>query len=278
MRLFEWIDIFTDTYKKPYLSFNGLECYYNCVRHIKNYFGNCLLSSIKGYQIQQFINSMKAIPNTQHKTVVYFNEILEYACRNRELEYNPMLAIKYKVPSQNHRKAMTVAEQEKFVNSLKDKPYKLLFITYLFTGARRNEIIEPESMQVDFKSNVICLNGTKTKKSKRVVPLFELLKKELLKVKNYKKYFTSFKPDYVTKIFLKHCRAIKLYGFCVHSLRTTFATRCFEAKIDAKTIQNWLGHSKIETTLDIYVDNTIYLDITNNYIVSEIEKFNNYLK
>lgn len=40
--------------------------------------------------------------------------------------------------------------------------------------------------------------------------------------------------------------------FYPHALRHTFATRCFESGIDAKTVQTWLGHASIAITLDLY--------------------------
>lgn len=47
-----------------------------------------------------------------------------------------------------------------------------------------------------------------------------------------------------------------LKRFGMHTFRHTFATRCFEAGIDSKVIQTYLGHSSISTTLDTYVDAT----------------------
>ena len=37
-----------------------------------------------------------------------------------------------------------------------------------------------------------------------------------------------------------------------HILRHTFATRCFEAGINAKVVQHLLGHSDIQMTLNLY--------------------------
>ena len=38
-----------------------------------------------------------------------------------------------------------------------------------------------------------------------------------------------------------------------HGLRHSFATRCIESRCDYKTVSALLGHSKISTTLDLYV-------------------------
>jgi len=56
--------------------------------------------------------------------------------------------------------------------------------------------------------------------------------------------------------------------FHPHTLRHTFATRCFEAGIDAKTVQNYLGHSSVAITLDLYTH------VTEDKAKSEMEKLN----
>lgn len=44
-----------------------------------------------------------------------------------------------------------------------------------------------------------------------------------------------------------------------HMLRHTFATRCIEANIPIEVLQNILGHTNIQTTVDIYGDIFDYL-------------------
>lgn len=54
--------------------------------------------------------------------------------------------------------------------------------------------------------------------------------------------------------------------FYPHALRHTFATRCFEAGIDAKVVQEYLGHSTISITLDLYTH------VTNEKSRTEMNK------
>lgn len=54
----------------------------------------------------------------------------------------------------------------------------------------------------------------------------------------------------------------------MHSLRHTFATRCIENGMQPKTLQKILGHSTINTTMDLYVH------VTDEQLFTEIEKMN----
>ncbi|BDF32023.1 hypothetical protein CE91St62_00970 [Lachnospiraceae bacterium] len=54
--------------------------------------------------------------------------------------------------------------------------------------------------------------------------------------------------------------------FYPHALGHTFATRCFEAGIDAKVVQGFLGHYSIAITLDLYTH------VTNDKAKSKMDK------
>ena len=51
----------------------------------------------------------------------------------------------------------------------------------------------------------------------------------------------------------RHCDACKSPGECerwyLHKFRATFATRCLWAGVDLRTVQQWLGHSDMESTM-----------------------------
>ena len=53
--------------------------------------------------------------------------------------------------------------------------------------------------------------------------------------------------------FYRLMRRLGIPRIPFHGLRHTFATRCVEAGCDPKTLSAMLGHSKVSTTLDLYV-------------------------
>ena len=57
-----------------------------------------------------------------------------------------------------------------------------------------------------------------------------------------------------------------------HMCRHTFATRCIECGIDVIVLSKLLGHSKIETTLNVYID------VFDQYRNKNLENLNNYYK
>ena len=51
---------------------------------------------------------------------------------------------------------------------------------------------------------------------------------------------------------LKACvdrAALNKEDFWLHKFRSTFATRCLWAGVDLRTVQQWLGHSDMESTI-----------------------------
>lgn len=85
----------------------------------------------------------------------------------------------------------------------------------------------------------------------------------------YGSYISLSHPNrYLEKIILES----KLRKITIHGLRHTFSSICFEALMDIKTVQHLLGHSKYQTTVDLYVH------ITKKKQVESMNKFSNYMK
>ena len=54
-------------------------------------------------------------------------------------------------------------------------------------------------------------------------------------------------------MFKNLIRKMDLGDYTFHACRHTFATRCVEVGMDAKSLSELLGHASIKTTLDRYV-------------------------
>jgi len=59
--------------------------------------------------------------------------------------------------------------------------------------------------------------------------------------------------------------------FTSHVLRHTFATRLCVRGVNIKVIQYFMGHSEIDTTMDIYVN------VTNEVKKQELDKFESFI-
>jgi integrase len=109
----------------------------------------------------------------------------------------------------------------------------------------------------DAKSKIIETTP-KTSSSFREVPI----PKELFKYFVYyndadhfilSRSFKPVEPRVMRRVFTELLKDNKIKHYSFHSLRHTFASKCIEAEIDYKTVSEILGHSNINTTLNLYV-------------------------
>lgn len=265
-----WLEI----YKKPFVGSATLESIGYCLKHILSAFSGQDLSDIRGIEIQIFLNSLSDKPNMQDKCRKYLKDILEYAYRNRYIDFNPILAVKSKPHRYEKTQPMNMDERRRFIKSLRGTKYELLYLTYLYTGCRLSEAIRPGGLEIDFKNRLIYIHGTKTEKSDRVMPLFDKLAEALKKVPDYKAYYTSWKRNYVYLFFKRHMKRLHMTEFCVRSLRCTFSQMCYELGVRETTIQAWLGHTTTRTTKTFYIDKRMISAFPNDNISEEVNVVN----
>lgn len=270
----EWVSSWLEIYKVPFVGKSTLATIKYCLKHILPFFGERELSDIRGVDIQTFINSLCDKPNMQDKCRKYLQDIFEYAYRNMYISFNPMLAVKFRSYRFSNTKPLNEEEREMFIKSLDGKKYKLLYLTYLYTGARLAEVITPGSFEVDFKRKLIFIHGTKTAGSDRVMPLFDKLYKELKKEPDYESYFTSYTRNYVYLRLKRHLEDHGLPHFCVRTLRCTFSLMCYELGIRETTLQAWLGHTTVKTTTTFYLDKKALSSSLSETMLKEVDKVN----
>lgn len=144
----------------------------------------------------------------------------------------------------------------------------------------------------DEEKSSVHINTPKTENSIRTIPINSTCKKYLLRQLERKKIISEKHPEqkndlvfvtnrntpikpqtidtllnyYVERINKANPKKEPIKDFGMHVFRHTFATRCFEAGIDAKIVQHYLGHASIKTTLDLYTD------VTTETSSADIEK------
>ena len=201
-----------------------------------------------------------------------------------------------------------------FLNSSDNPEFNFLLpIAFLgiYYGLRRSEILGLKWSAIDCERKLIHIrhtivrikdiearDSTKTKSSHRDLALFQTAEKCLQHVKEKqneeKEYWgntyknkegyiftkedgSMYDPNYISKVFSKATTAFGRPEITLHKLRHTCASLLIDKGWDVKRVQYWLGHSDIQTTLNIYaLYNTAKINSSANdleAIASECIKF-----
>ena len=205
----------------------------------------------------------------------------------REVAINKTLAAKYARDRNTDDEFLSYEEAQLFLSRVREHELYELFYLTLFFGLRREEILGLRWSAVDMKNKTMSINHTvtkgmtvtranttKTASSARDHPLtdeqiemFRLLKK---KENDYRKLFGNsyqdspyifkhvdgslYHPDYPSKAFGKLIKKIPELPqkITFHGLRSSCVSILVHQGMDVKTIQKWVGHADIDTTLRIY--------------------------
>lgn len=200
---------------------------------------------------------------------------------------NKNLAVEYSKEKNTDDEFFSYEEAQLFLSVAKDHPLYELFYVSLFFGLRREEVLGLRWSAINFKDKTMRINhtvtkgtkinrsnSTKTESSNREYPLNDeqiemftnlkkkdddsrrLLGKEYVDNDYIFKHLdgSPFYPDYPTKAFGK---LIKKHPelpqeITLHGLRSSCVSILIHQGLDVKSIQKWVGHADIDTTLRIY--------------------------
>ncbi|KLV30447.1 site-specific integrase [Priestia megaterium] len=180
-----------------------------------------------------------------------------------------------------------------------------LFHLLIYTGARKGELLALKWDDINFETGFIRLTKTlfhnegkfifqtsKTKESKRLISLgtktLSLLKKWRVeqiqanlanKGSNMENKIVFTRDDgspmrlaYLNDKLSALIKRYKLHGVTIHGLRHTHASLLFEAGASIKEVQERLGHSDIQMTMNIYTH------VTDDLKEQTAEKFQRYIE
>ena len=285
----EWLSLHKETVKASTWQFIELRANNHVRPYFKDmYVDKITLRQCQDFVNKTF----KVAPVAYVYSLSIVKNTLDYALRLGMIESNPMLYVikpkKQATISDKHDNFYTKDELKKFLDVAKDTSLKkyTLFRLLAFSGMRIGECLALTWHDLDYKNNTIAINKTyaktnngikiqtpKTKASIRKVSLdvetIQVLKewqlnqrKQLLKVginamNKRQLIFSNNKNSFIANETVRlaiHQIAKKagIYPITTHGFRHTHATLLFASGMDIKQVQARLGHSNVQTTLNIY--------------------------
>jgi Site-specific recombinase XerD len=247
-----------------------------------------LLSEIKAYHINEYYHSLlkKGLsPNTVIRHHANLHKALVEAYKNDLIINNVVAHINPPKRENFVTTPYTAEECNQLLKIIKGEKLETVVTFAVFTGLRRSEILGLKWKAIDFKSETMYVshsitrtieNGkyTLTGKDKlkrassfRTLPLMKPLKDYLLSIaeKRYKDNCPNpedyicvdekellIKPNYVSQSFAKLLKKHELRPIRFHDLRHSCANILITARVPLIEVQQWMGHSNISTTADMY--------------------------
>ena len=285
----EWLALHKETVKASTWQFIELRANKHVRPYFKDmYVDKITLRQCQDFVNKTF----KVAPVAYVYSVSIVKNTLDYALRLGMIESNPMLYVikpkKQANISDNHGNYYNKDELKKFLDVAKNTNLKkyALFRLLAYSGMRIGECLALTWHDLDYKNNTIAINKTlartnngikiqtpKTKASNRVISLdnetIQVLKmwqleqrKQLLKVginaMNSKQLiFSNGKNSFIivptVRLAIKQiAKKAGIHSITTHGFRHTHATLLFASGLDIKQVQARLGHSNVQTTLNIY--------------------------
>ena len=288
----QWLEIVKSTVSIPTYS-----SYVNAVKSIiAPYFRKkkILLRDLQAHDIQMFYQEQ--LQRVKASSVIHYHanihKALKYAVKNDMIPSNP--ADKVERPKQDkfYGNFYDRDELNKLFEAVAGTKLELPVLLGAFYGLRRSEIVGLKWSAIDFEQNTITISHTvtscnldgkcvivakdttKTKSSRRTLPLVPYFHEKLLAVKaqqernqklcgrSYNREFLEyicvdeigdrFKPNYITSQFPKLLERNGFRKIRFHDLRHSCASLLLASGVPMKHIQEWLGHSDFSTTANIY--------------------------
>jgi integrase len=313
-----WLDIWIEEYTKN-VKDTTKRAYMDNVRlHIKPTLGAIKIQKLNAHTVQSFYNKLaesdrakqkgqkkEAPDGLSAKTIRNIHAILHKALKQAVLlsyiKTNPSEACTLPRVEKKEMKILQGNELNAFIEAVAEHRHRELYLTTLFTGMRRGEVLGLTWKCVDFESGTILVDkqmqrervkggklrlvAIKNDKQRRLTPpetVFQYLQDQKRKQTEKRLLagslwtdtglvFTNdignpLDADAVYQSYKRLLASNNLSNIRLHDLRHTAATLMIQNGDDIKTVQEALGHHTAAFTLDVYghVTNKMKRDSANN--------------
>lgn len=241
---------------------------------------------------QYEILEKKLTTNTVIHRHANIRKCLQYAYQIGLINSNPADRVERPKKNTFSGSAYSEDELQELFRLFRGDPLEFAVITASFYGLRRSEVVGLKWNCIDFDAGTITIrhivtqatvNGkfitiakdrAKNKSSLRTLPLVAPFREILLRIQEEqaeqrrvcgKSYCTEYleyiyldpvgklvRPDFVTQHFSLMLDKNDFRKIRFHDLRHSCASLLFSHGVSLKEIQEWLGHSNISTTANIY--------------------------
>lgn len=284
-----WFDFWIHEIKEKTTRYNTVRNYTERYKHnIRDVIGDMIISEVRPMHCQNVLNQMENGYSGSTMEQCRITMVCMFSCaeENQIIPTNPVVK-SVKCPKKSEKKVrfLTLQEQDKFLETARGTKYFDQFALILQTGLRTGEMMGLKWEDLDFKNRKIHIKRTmdfrygdqefrigetKSKSGYRTIPMtqkaYDILKAKE-KERSTRKVCDLRYKDFVflnengvpvknsayDTVLYSLAHKADIPKFSMHTLRHTFATRCIEAGVKPKTLQEYLGHSKISITMDLYV-------------------------
>lgn len=288
--LAEYLELWLNEYAKNNLSPRGFERYSGIIRkHLIPDLGKVILTQLKPEHLQKHYTT-KLNNGLSARTVRYHHALIHVALQTAVkwglVSRNVADAVDPPRIRRNEMQTWDEDEVNQFLEYAKDSPYYSLFYTALFTGMRRSESLALRWQDIDFIYGQIYVNRSlhqlkdgsfiftqpKSAKSSRTIALTPstiLMLKEYQEQQRLERDMSGnlltdndlvfsnlegkpLRPNTITRAWTTLAAKCGLKVIRLHDARHTHASLMLKQGIHPKVVQERLGHSSIQMTIDTY--------------------------
>ncbi|MGM0333976.1 tyrosine-type recombinase/integrase [Enterococcus sp. AZ050] len=270
-------------------------------------FGELKLTKISPSYCQKVVNEWSKKYTRFDSMKMYTSKIFEFAITQNLLSMNPMKRIimpkrQREIKTKEDQNFLDKDQLQEFLTLAKQKEsmqYYTAFHLLAYTGMRKSELAALNWSDINWNANAISINKnvsytsgqriittTKTTSSDRTISIDEITlnilkkwkleqKKELLSrgfiVQKDEKQLIFSNPSngiMSPNVLWEKLKTYKNFSISPHGFRHTHASLLFESGATIKQVQERLGHSNINTTLNIYthVTKNAEKDVANKFL------------